>query len=166
MIGAWRDKAQRSMWPPSVVVGAVSSEDGPQVPLAEDQDAVGEFGSDGQDEPLGEAVRTRTSRWNPHRVDPRAAHDAVEGGGELPGAVADEKLEGGGAVVEVQQQVAGLLGGPGSGGMAGRAEDVQVATADLQGEEDVDPFQGDRAVDVEEVHGQHGRGLCAQEPSP
>src|SRR5918994_561913 len=64
MIGAWWDKAQRSMWPPSVVVGAVSSEDGPQVPLAEDQNAVGEFGSDGQDEPFGEAVHTRTSRWN------------------------------------------------------------------------------------------------------
>jgi hypothetical protein len=40
--------------------------------------------------------------------------------------------------------------------MAGRAEDVQVAVADFQGEEHVDPFQGDRAVDVEEVHGQHG----------
>ena len=38
--------------------------------------------------------------------------------------------------------------------------------ADFQGEEDVDPFQGDRAVDVEEVHGEHGRGLRAQEPSP
>src|SRR5918994_5195562 len=75
MIGAWWDKAQRSMWPPSVVVGAVSSEDDPQVPLAEDQDAVGEIGSDGQDEPFGEAVRTRTSRWNLHRVDPGAAHD-------------------------------------------------------------------------------------------
>ena len=47
------------MWPPSVVVGAVSSEDGPQVPLAEDQDAVGEFGSDGQHEAFGEAVRPR-----------------------------------------------------------------------------------------------------------
>ena len=45
-------------------------------------------------------------------------------------------------------------------------KDVHVATADFQGEEHVDPFQGDRAVDVEEVHGQHGRGLSAQEPSP
>jgi hypothetical protein len=35
MIGAWRVKSQRSMWPPPVVVGAVLGEDGPQVPLAE-----------------------------------------------------------------------------------------------------------------------------------
>jgi hypothetical protein len=48
MIGAWREEAQRSMRPPSVVVGAVPSEDGPQVSLAEDQDAVGELGSDSQ----------------------------------------------------------------------------------------------------------------------
>jgi hypothetical protein len=45
--------------------------------------------------------------------------------------------------------------------MAGRPEDVHVAAVDFQGEEYVDPFQGDRAVDVEEVHGQHGRGLRA-----
>ena len=50
MIGAWRDKAQRSMGPPAVVVGAVLGEDGPQAPFPEDQDAVGEFDSGGQDE--------------------------------------------------------------------------------------------------------------------
>jgi hypothetical protein len=35
------------MWPPTVVVGvgAVFGKDTPQVPLAEDQDGVGEFGS-------------------------------------------------------------------------------------------------------------------------
>ena len=59
MIGAWREKSQRSMWPPLVVVGAVPGEDGPQVPVTEDQDAVGEFGSGGQDESFGEAVRPR-----------------------------------------------------------------------------------------------------------
>ncbi|WP_445183554.1 hypothetical protein ACTXG6_34595 [Pseudonocardia sp. Cha107L01] len=41
-----------------------------------------------------------------------------------------------------------------------------MAAADLQDEEDVDPFQGYRAVDVEEVHGQHGRGLRPRELSP
>jgi hypothetical protein len=50
--------------------------------------------------------------------------------------------------------------------MAGRPEDMDGAVADFQGEEHVDSFQGDRAVDVEEVHGQHGRRLRAQEPSP
>jgi hypothetical protein len=41
-----------------------------------------------------------------------------------------------------------------------------TAVTDFQGEEDVDPFEGEGAVDVEEVHGQHGRGLCSQEPAP
>jgi hypothetical protein len=33
------------MWPSTVVAGAVGGKHAPQVPLAEDQDAVGEFGS-------------------------------------------------------------------------------------------------------------------------
>jgi hypothetical protein len=47
------------MWSPRVVVRAGPGEDGPQVPFAEDQDAVGQLGSDGQDESFGEAVRSR-----------------------------------------------------------------------------------------------------------
>ncbi len=97
---------------------------------------------------------------------PDVGEDGVERGGELAGAVADEEPECGGAVLEVLQQVAGLLGGPGSGRVSGRPEDVDVAAAGLQSEDDVDPFQGDRAVEVEEVHGQHGRGLHSQEPAP
>src|SRR5919107_1089852 len=69
-------------------------------------------------------------------------------------------------VIEVHQQVAGLLSGPCSGRVAGGAEDVDVAVADFQGEEDVDPSEGDGAVDVEEVYGQQGRGLRPQEPAP
>ena len=59
--------------------------------FAEDQDAVGEFGSGGQDEAFGEAVRSRTSRWDLHGVDPGAGDDGVERGGELAGAVAHEE---------------------------------------------------------------------------
>ena len=61
MIGAWRAKPQRSMWPAAVVVGGVPGKDGPQVSFAEDQDAVGEFRSGGEDEAFGEAVRSRLS---------------------------------------------------------------------------------------------------------
>jgi hypothetical protein len=67
------------------------------------------------------------------------------------GAVADEEPESGGAVVDVHQQVPGLLGGPRPGRVTGHTENVHVAGPDLQGEEHVDPFQGDRAVDVKEV---------------
>jgi hypothetical protein len=40
---------------------------------------------------------------------------------------------------EVHYEVAGLLGGPGPVGMSGHAEDVQVAVADLDDEQDVEP---------------------------
>jgi hypothetical protein len=48
-----------------------------------------------------------------------------------------------------------------SGRMARDPEDVHVAAVDFEGEEDVDPFQGEGAVDVEEVDGQHAGGLRA-----
>jgi hypothetical protein len=137
------------MWPPAVVVGDVPGKDSPQVAFAEDQDAVGELGSGGEDESFGEAVRPRTLRWDPHSVDSCAGQDAVERCRELAGPVADEEPEGGGTVVEVHQQVVGLLGGPGSGRMAGRPEDVHVPAVDFEGEEDVDPLQSEGAVDVE-----------------
>jgi hypothetical protein len=53
-------------------MGAVLGEDDPQVPFAEDQDAVGEFGSGGQDESFGEAVRQRASGRDLDGVDARA----------------------------------------------------------------------------------------------
>ena len=61
MIGARRTKLECSMWPSAVVVGAVPPENASQMPFAEDQDAVGEFGSGGPDEAFGEAVRSRAS---------------------------------------------------------------------------------------------------------
>jgi hypothetical protein len=137
------------MWPSGVVVGAELGEGGLKVPLSEDQDAVGELGSDGQDEAFGEAVRSRTSRWDLHGINAVSGHDSVERGGELAGAVADEEPKCRGVLVEVHQQVTGLLSGPGPGRVARRSEDVQVAAANLEGEEQVDPFQGDCAVDVD-----------------
>jgi hypothetical protein len=69
MIGAWWEKSLRPVWPPTVVVGAVLGQYGPQVPLTEDQDAVGEFGSGGQYESFGEAVCSRTLRRDLHVAD-------------------------------------------------------------------------------------------------
>jgi hypothetical protein len=154
------------MWSPTVVMGAVLGKDGPQVPFTEDQGAVGEFGSGCQYESFGEAVRSRAARRDLDGVDARAGQDGVERCGELTGAVAEEEPERGGALAEVHQEVAGLLGRPRAVRMGGHAEDVHVAAADFQGEEDVDPLERHGAVHVEEVHGQHGGGLGPQELSP
>jgi hypothetical protein len=50
--------------------------------------------------------------------------------------------------------------------MGGHAQDMQVAVAALEGEQDVEPPQRDRAVDVEEVDREHAGRLGAQEPPP
>jgi hypothetical protein len=64
---------------------------------------------------------------------------------------------------EVHDEIAGLLRGPRPVWVLGDAEDVQEAVAHLEREQDVEPPQRDRAVDVEEVDRQHAGGLGAQE---
>jgi hypothetical protein len=80
---------QRSVWPAAVVVGGVPGKDGPQMSFTEDQDAVGELGSGGEDEAFGEAVRPRTSRWDSHGIDTGSGQDCIKRGGELAGAGID-----------------------------------------------------------------------------
>jgi hypothetical protein len=93
VIVARRDTFQCSVRSAAAVVGAVLAENGPQVSFTEDQDAVGEFGSDGQDVAFDEAVRSRTSRPNLHGLYACVGRDCVERGGELARSVADEDPE-------------------------------------------------------------------------
>jgi hypothetical protein len=50
--------------------------------------------------------------------------------------------------------------------MRGHTQDMDVAAADLDHEEHIDPTQGHRAVDMEEITRQHRRRLGAQELPP
>ncbi len=63
--------------------------------------------------------------------------------------IADEEPEPRDAVAEVHHDVAGLLRRPGAVRMRGHAHDVQVAVADLQSKQNVEPPQRHRAVDVD-----------------
>src|SRR6266516_8134496 len=100
------------MGSPSVVVGLVYGQAALQVPFAENQPAVGDPGPGGEDEPFGVGVRAGTSGRDLQRFDAGAGKDRVERCGELPGPVADQEPEVAGAVTEVHQEVADLLGGP------------------------------------------------------
>jgi hypothetical protein len=62
----------------TVVVPDVLREQHTQVPLAEDQHAIGEFGSEGADEPFGETVRPWATRRNPDHADAHIGQDSVE----------------------------------------------------------------------------------------
>jgi hypothetical protein len=58
---SWRAKFAGAVRASTVVVPEVFREHHMQVPLTEDQHTVGEFGSQGADEPFGETVRLRLS---------------------------------------------------------------------------------------------------------
>ena len=134
--------------------------------MSEDQHAIGEFGSDCSDEPFGVAVGLWAAGRDLDDPDPNVGEHSIEGGRELSGSVADEEPEVGAPVFEVGDEVAGLLTGPGAGGVGGGGLDVYVSGMDLNHEEHVDPLQRDRAVDVEEIAGQRRRGLGAEKLSP
>jgi hypothetical protein len=114
------------------------------VALAEDKHAVGELGSDGQDGVRRSSWLVGSGRDLDHG-DAGVREHGVERGAELAGSVTDEESAAGGLVAEIHEEVAGLLGGPGPVGMSGHAQDVQVAMADFEREQDVDPAQRDRA---------------------
>ena len=149
-----------------VVVLGVGGQQPSKVSLTEDQHPISDLGPHGQHEAFGKAVRPRTPRRDLHHLDARVRQDRVERRRELPGPIADQEPKPSGAVAEIHQQVAGLLGGPGSVGMGGHAQHVQGAVADLEHEQHVQPPQGERAVDVEEVDCEHAGGLRAQELPP
>ncbi len=65
---------------------------------------------------------------------------------KLCGPVTDQEPVIGCPVAEIGDEVPGLLSGPRSVGVAGRAEDVDVAGVGLDPEEDVDPLQRDGAA--------------------
>ena len=67
-----------------------------------------------------------------------------------------------GPVTEVHQQVAGLLGDPGAGGVGGDPGEVYAAAAVLDDDEDVEAAQED-GVDVGEVDGEDRVGLRTEE---
>jgi hypothetical protein len=70
--------------------------------FAEDQHPVGDLGPGGEQEPPGIGIRSWISRRDLHGLDAGAGQDRVVRGGELPGPVADEEPEAGGAVTEVR----------------------------------------------------------------
>ena len=70
-----------------------------------------------------------------------------------------------GAVTEVHEQVAGLLGDPGAGGMGSDPAEVDAAAVVLDHEQDVEAAQED-GVDVGEVDGEDRVGLAGEELAP
>jgi hypothetical protein len=154
------------VWASAVVVTDVLVECSAEVSFADDEQAVGDLAAYGADESLRVCVGLRAARRVLADRDAGVGEHGVEGVGELARSVPDEDLELVGASFEVHEQVSGLLGGPRPIRIGRDAEDVDIAAADLENEEHVQALQGEGAVDVEEVAGQHGRGLAGHETPP
>ena len=93
------------------------------------------------------------------------AKTASNAAGEFAVPVADQEPEPVGAIAEIHQQVAGLLGHPGAGWVGGDPGDVHAATLVLDHDEDVEAAQED-GVDVGEVDREDRMSLGGEELSP
>ena len=100
------------MRPLHVVVRGVLGQHPAEVPLPEDQHAVGQLGPNGQHEALGEAVRPRAPRRDLDHLDTRTGQDRVERGRELSRSVPDQEPEPPDVLAEIHHEVAGLLRRP------------------------------------------------------
>jgi hypothetical protein len=135
-----------------------------EVPGSGDQEVVEAFAAQRADEAFGDRIRPGC----PDRgadADVGASERGVERGGELAVPVRGSRPEPVGAVAEVHDQVAGLLGDPSPGGMTGDPRNVHAAAAVLDHHEDVEAAQEDR-VDVGEVHREDRPGLRGEELTP
>jgi len=136
------------------------------MPLAQDQHPVSDLRPGGAHEPFRIGIRAGAPGRDCHGLDAGVGQERVEGSGELPGPVADQEPEVRSTITQIYQEFADLLGGPWAVRVRGHAEDVHVAGADLDHEEAVQALEGHRAVHVEEVGREYGRGLRVQELPP
>jgi hypothetical protein len=115
---------QRPVRAMSVVVLDVLLQHQRQVAWPGDQEVVEAFAAQRADEAFGDRVGPGCPYRAAEDADVGADEDRVEGGGELAVSVADQEPKFGDAVAEVDEQVAGLLGDPGAGGVGGDPGEV------------------------------------------
>jgi len=93
-----------------------------------DQEVVEAFPAQCPDEPFRDRVRSRCTDRGSDDLDVVGSEHGVEGRGELAVSVADQEPEPVGAFAQIHEQVAGLLGDPGAGGVGGDPGEVHVAS--------------------------------------
>jgi hypothetical protein len=156
-----RAKVTTLVGPPAVVVLNIFREHYTQVPLIEDQHAVGEFGSDGAGEQFARGQRggIRTT-WMPTSAR-TASKDAVNWPARSRARNRNWVTRSPRSITRLRSCcVVHLL----SGFVV--AQQVHGPATDLQHEKHVDPLERHCAVHMEKVARQHRRRLRAQELPP
>jgi hypothetical protein len=125
------------------------------------------LGPGSEHEPLRVCIRLWASWRDLDHFYACVGQDRAERHAELPGPVTDQEPEIGGTLTEIHQQLADLLRSPPPVRVGGDTEDVHGPGADLHHEQAVQALESHRAVHVEEVGGEHRRGLSVQKlPRP
>ncbi|MBB4786896.1 hypothetical protein BJY27_007857 [Streptomyces rapamycinicus] len=148
-----------------VVVLGVLVEDRPQVSFTGDEESVGALGPGGAYPSFRVGVGPRALWRSRDDGCAVAGEDGVECGGELAVPVPDEEPEAPRSVVEVHEQVAGELGDPCAGRVAGDAQNMDAQGGDLYDEEDIETPEED-GLHMHEVTGEQRVGLGAQKGTP
>jgi hypothetical protein len=117
------------------------------------------------DPAFGDRVHARRPDVAEHGPDPGIGEDRVECGGEVRAAVADHELDPVRMLAKVHDQVAGLLGGPVSGGMRSDSDDADAPAGVLDHGQDIG-LGAIEQVRCEEAAGLDCLGLGAQEQRP
>ncbi len=110
---------------------AVLAHDTAQMRLIDDQHLVQTFFPDGADPPFRKRVRVRGMMRDGNHMNTCRPEHRVEGMTELLVVVADQKVDGGFALVELPHHLACLLGNLGVIGMGGTARTVGPSAADF-----------------------------------
>jgi hypothetical protein len=90
---------------------------------------------------FGVGVRARRPWWDIHHVDAGRGEYRVERGGELRVSVPNQVPEPVRLFIQVHQQVAGLLGHPGPGGVGGDPQQVHRPAVHFDDEQYVQPWR-------------------------
>jgi len=161
----WSGACDALVGPVGVVVLFELAQGVEQMVLVPDQGAVQQLVPAGLYPAFHERVHARYPDAGQYEFDPRVLEDGVEQGGERAVAVPDEEPCPAAGVLEVHDEVLRGLCDPGGGRVCGGAQDPDAPAAVLEHREHVEPRPG-QSDGLEEVAGQQGIGLGAQEAGP
>jgi hypothetical protein len=144
----------------AVVVLDVEAQDATKLPPPGDQEVVQALLAHGANPALGDGIGVRSLNRCADDLGADRAPEVVEGSGELAVAVADQEPDGRAIVFEGSEEVAGLLGDPGTCGVGGDAGEMHTPVVKLDEEQHVQPLQ-EHGVHGEEVAGEDAGCLPA-----
>jgi hypothetical protein len=131
------------VWTMPVVVLDVDTKDLLQMAAPNDQQPIQALGADGADPPFCVGVRCRRPHGRHQHLGTLRGEQVVEASTELRVPVAEQEAHLSSPLTQHQQQVAGLLGDPGTVRMGGHAGQMHTSRVQFDEEQHIEPPQPD-----------------------